>query len=215
MVWLSTALFAAAAVSPQPFPVQFLQSTTGRTVTICLDGQFVETTFAGKMSFRDANHQWASVCADVRGPVHQGQFFGVRAVKTTLFGGRVALAGNIVAKYFNDAQTPDQCAGLQLAVWKSLEDGWEEADFTSGRLQARASYGVMAWAQYYYKAVSTPGQAMYLQTLNGGNQGAPFAAFGGGAGGGGGLGGGGGAGGGGGGAGAGGGGQSQISPTVN
>ncbi|MHB8635435.1 MAG: hypothetical protein ACYC96_03065 [Fimbriimonadaceae bacterium] len=218
MVWLSVALAAGSIAFPKPFPVQFAGSGLGRTVTICLDGRYVESAFAGKMQFRDAVHRWISVCADVRSPVRQGQMFGVRSWSTAAFGGNVAKAGNIVARYFYEAQTPEQCAGLQVAVWKALEDGGDRANFLTGRFQVRADITVMSWAQYYYGALHTPGNAVYLQTGNGGGQGAPFAAKGGqggaGAGGGGvGAGGAGGGGfGGGGGAGGGGGGQSQLSP---
>src|SRR5476651_864192 len=119
MVWISVAIAAAAMATPQPFAVRFDGSVKGRNVTVCLDGQFVETTFAGKMAFQDGVHRWTSVCADVRGPVRQGQVFGVRMLSTSGFGGKVAKAGNIVASCFADAQTADQCAGLQLAVWKA------------------------------------------------------------------------------------------------
>ena len=168
MVWLYFAFAVASVASPKPFSVQFMQSISGRNVTVCIDGRFVETSFAGKLGFRDANHQWMSVCADVRAPVRPGQYFGVRALSSSNFGGRVAKAGNIVARFFYEAQTPDQCAGLQVAVWKALEDGADEADFSSGHFQVRASYAVISWAQHYYQALNTPGDAVYLQTGNGG-----------------------------------------------
>jgi hypothetical protein len=196
MVWQYLAFVAVMVTSPKPFPVQFLQSFSGREVKICLDGRFVETTFAGKMGFRDASHQWTSVCADVRGPVHPGQYFGVRAIRSQDFGGKVAKAGNIVARFFFEAQTPDQCAGLQVAAWKAPEDGSDQLDFSSGRLQVSAGYAVLNWAQYYYQALNTPGDAVYLQTGNGGGQGGPYDRPPGG------------------GQGGGGGGQSQLSPPV-
>ena|ERR1022692_511835 len=173
MVWLSFML-ASATLVPKPFSVQFAQSVSGRNVTICLDGQFVETAFAGKLGFRDATHEWTSVCADVRGPVRAGQVYAVRLLGTSSFGGRVARAGNIVARYFYEAQSPDQCAGLQIAVWKALEDSADRADFSSGHLQVRSTFSVMSWAQQYYQAINTPGDAVYLQTANGGGQGAGF-----------------------------------------
>lgn len=129
MVWVTLSLAFAALASPQPFAIQFELAVSGRTVTVCIDGRSVETTFAGKLGFRDANHEWQSVCADVRSPVSGGQIYRVQNFSSTLYGGNVARAGNIVAKYFYAAQTPDQCAGLQIAVWKALEDGTDEPDF--------------------------------------------------------------------------------------
>lgn len=161
MVWiyLSAALLSSA---PKPFAVQFAESVAGREVTVCIDGSTVETTFAGKLGFRDANHSWVSVCADVRSPVRQGQYFAMTAMKSTDVGGRITLAGNIVARYFNEATSADQCAGLQLAVWKAVEDGTDEPNFLSGHFQAKASYAVLAYAQQYYSALHTPGTAVFL-----------------------------------------------------
>src|SRR5580704_16949038 len=122
MVWVAFSLVLTSLVSPKPFPIQYEQTVAGRAVTICLDGSKVETTFAGRLAFRDENHEWQSYCADVRSPVGPGMIYGVQNFSSMLYGGRVALAGNIIARYFNEAQTNDQCAGLQLAVWKSLED---------------------------------------------------------------------------------------------
>lgn len=161
--WLVLFAVANTLSTPQPFQVQFMRSQVGREVVVCIDGQKVERTFAGKMSFRDESHSWQSVCADVRSPVSEGQVYAVRAVGTQKYGGNVAKAGNIVARFFAGAQTPDQCAGLQLAVWKALEDGTPQADFTSGRLRAQAGSAVIAYAQQYYQAIDTPGNATFLQ----------------------------------------------------
>ena len=158
---------ASSSSTPQALPVQFGKGVTGRMVTIRLDGWKVETTFAGKLGFRDANHSWQSVCADVRSPVSPGQYFTVNLLNTQSVGGNIAKAGNIVANCFSAAQTPDQCAGLQLAVWKALEDGEDQADFNSGHLQAAANSIIMMYAKRYYAAVSQPGVALYLQVAGG------------------------------------------------
>ncbi len=150
-----------------PFQVQFGQSAMGRNVTICIDGRQVKQTFAGKLNFQDERHSWQSVCADVRTPVRSGQVFTARVVNSLEYGGNIAKAGNIVAKYFKFAQTPDQCAGLQIAVWKALEDGSSQPDFGSGHFQVRASQTVIAYAQQYYQAINEPGQAAYIQNVPG------------------------------------------------
>jgi hypothetical protein len=168
---LSLAFLAHAVTSPQPTLVRFQETTVGRMVKICLDGETVETTFAGKMHFQDQDTSWDSVCADVRSPVSAGQFFYVVPQKSAKFGGNVAKAGNIVAKYFKAAQTPDQCAGLQIAVWKTLEDGADYPSFLSGRFQVRAGAAAMFFAAQYYQGADDDGNALYLQTLGGGQDG--------------------------------------------
>lgn len=166
-VWLMYLVLSTWVSTPRPFQIQFAHSAVGQNVVVCIDGETVEQTFAGKMTFRDERHSWQSVCADVRSPVAQGQVFTVTAFNSKKVGGNVEKAGNIVAKYFKSAQTPDQCAGLQIAVWKALEDGEEQPDFSSGRLQVRASQSVLNYAYQYYQAISTPGQAAYIATGGG------------------------------------------------
>jgi hypothetical protein len=188
---MSSVAFAIASAvtffASQPAaPVQYGGSVSGIKVTICLDGQNVEETFAGKLGFRDGSSQWTSVCADVRTPISQGQIFGVRLLHSSKLGGRVQLAGNIVAKFFKAAQTPEQCAGLQLAVWKALEDGTPDPDFTDGHFEARAPISVLKYASYYYQAINTPGDAIYLmsaaqgQSSGGGQESGAGQSFGGG-----------------------------------
>jgi uncharacterized membrane protein YgcG len=172
--WLivSIALASASQQARSPLTVQFGEAATGLNVTICLDGSKVETTFAGKLSFRDATHSWQSVCADVRSPVSSGQYFDVNLVNTQKAGGRIARAGNIVARWFPYAQTREQCAALQIAVWKELEDGTDIPDFGNGRFTVTTEPMVMMLAAQYYSAAQTPGEALFLQVNNGGGQGA-------------------------------------------
>src|SRR3954469_7268018 len=89
-----------ASLFPQPFRVQYVQGASGQSVQVLIDGRHVETTFAGKLGFRDGKRSWTSVCADLRSPIANGQYFPVRALKSSEAGGRIARAGNIVAKYF-------------------------------------------------------------------------------------------------------------------
>lgn len=152
------------ALAWQPFTAQFVHSALGRPVTICLDGQKVEQTFAGKMCFRDRTGVWYSVCADVRSPVAAGQVCTLQPVNPAKVGGGMARAGAIVARCFRDAQSADQCAGLQLAVWKAIEDGGDYPDFASGALQARASASVIGWAQQYYLIGMSPAAGAALQS---------------------------------------------------
>jgi len=170
-LWLSIGIAAHAAAASQPFPVQFGKEVVGRNVMICLDGGRVKSTFAGKLAFRDPSGSWGSVCADVRRPITTGQYFVVKPAKSNQVGGNVAKAGHIVARFFDRARTPDECAGLQLAVWEAIEDGGGAADFTSGHFQARATPGALGYAtQFYSDGVYAPDEAVYLKT-NGHRQG--------------------------------------------
>src|SRR6185312_8113081 len=116
-IWLPLAIAFATVSTPKPFPVRFAHGLTGREVTVCIDGALVETTFAGKMGFRDSAGTWESVCAGVRNPVAEGQMFLVRPLATAKIGGNIAKAGSIIGTFFKAARTPSECAGLQIAVW--------------------------------------------------------------------------------------------------
>ncbi|HWD37642.1 MAG TPA: hypothetical protein VG944_02255 [Fimbriimonas sp.] len=151
----------------QPVLVQFAKSMVGRNVTVCIDGNFVENTFAGKLGFREATRSWVSICANVRAPIVSGQFYTVHPKHTSKLKGRMKLAGNIVAKYFRLAQTPDQCAGLQIAVWEAIEDGGATPDFSTGRFRVRANQEALQYAAMYYAAVQQEGDAVFLGALEG------------------------------------------------
>jgi hypothetical protein len=170
-VMLAAALVAGALPQSQPFKVQFVRGAVGQAVQVSIDGGHVKTTFAGKLGFRDGTRSWTSVCAAVRSPISNGQYFAVRALPSSKVGGTVALAGNIVAKHFDSATTADQCAGLQLAVWEAIEDGGDHADFSRGHFQARATRNAMAYAVKYYEAIAEKGEAAFLQTGQGGGSG--------------------------------------------
>lgn len=152
-------------ITGQPFVMQYTKPVSGDMVTVCLDGRKVETLFAGKLMIRDRYESRYSVCGNVRGPVHNGQFFRVRSYSTAKLGGGYAIAGNIVAKFFKAAQTPLQCAGLQLAVWEAIEDGGKHADFGSGRFMAKDNDPALEYAEAYYEqGIGEQGDALFLGT---------------------------------------------------
>ncbi len=138
--------------------IKFSKCLSGKMIGVLVDGR-VEKSFAGKMGFQDANHSWQSVCADIHSPVSEGQFFKVRPVNSEIAGGNYAKAGRIVAKYFNEAKTPAQCAGLQIAVWEAIEVGGEKPDFIEGKFQVRADDETMYYATLYYAAIQSPGDS--------------------------------------------------------
>jgi hypothetical protein len=133
--------------------VTFGDETEGKFVNVTINGR-PETTFAGKLAFEDDTHSWESVCADVSSPIFPGESFGGKFQSSIRRGGNYAKAGKIVAKYFNEAKTPEQCAGLQLAVWSAIENGSKKADFSSGRFTAEADPVTMAYATKYYSAIN-------------------------------------------------------------
>jgi hypothetical protein len=153
-----------------PFQVQFARQIVGQSVQVCLDGWKVENTFAGKLGFRTRTASGLSVCANVRGPVSRGQKFVVQPQRSGKVGGNLALAGSIVASCFVLAQSPDQCAGLQIAVWEAIEDGGASPDFGNGRFRVRANAGALAYAAQFYQASRRPGDALFLNTLGGPGQ---------------------------------------------
>src|SRR5205823_685773 len=123
-----------------------------------------------KLGFREASRSWTSVCADVRTHIAGGQFAHVLIRDSAKMGGNIAKAGNIVARYFNEAFTPDQCAGLQLAVWEAIEDGGKAPDFNAGHFAARAAPAVLAYAEAYYDAAQIPAPAAAIDAAAAGAQ---------------------------------------------
>lgn len=164
IVTLSALAFAIERLPSAPFLAQFVGNGPGQKVKICLDGRKAHTTFAGKLVFRDSKGTWSSVCSNVRAPIARGRASQMRTWRTSVVGGNRQLAGNIVAASFARAVTPDQCAGLQLAVWEALEDGGRTPDFLSGRFQALASPAVLAFAQDAYGSSATESDATFVET---------------------------------------------------
>ncbi|MBS1723149.1 MAG: hypothetical protein JSS66_09390 [Armatimonadetes bacterium] len=162
----------AHLTAPQPFVIQYVGEAAGLQVRVCLDGRKVETCYAGKLLFRDKDRSWSSVCAAVRAPVGRRQAYVVQALNSSRGQANVKLAGAIVAKWFDQAQTPAQCAGLQLAVWEAIEDGGSRADFGSGHFMAQASTEALQFAMMAYQdpGGDTSGSA-YLKTTDKGSGG--------------------------------------------
>jgi len=163
-VVLSLVLMASTLGLSDGFVVQFAQGVQGKSVTVLLDGR-IEHTFAGKMGFRSATGSWLSVCANIRKPIVEGQYYSARIRDTAAVGGNVALAGNIVAKFFNRAHTPAQSAALQIAVWEALEYGDSAMGPNSGSFQVRADPEVLALAEEYYEGRKGPGHANFMEPI--------------------------------------------------
>jgi hypothetical protein len=169
-IWLAFTVIAHAAAPHMPVAVQFVAQVSGKTVAICIDGGRVHKTFAGKLGFRDKNHAWTSVCAAVRKPIVTGQYTGFRVRDSRRANANVPKAGNIVARFFDEAKTPAQCAGLQLAVWEALEDGGRTPNFSAGRFQAQSDPEVMDYGLTYYTAIAEEKSAVYLESASGKSQ---------------------------------------------
>jgi hypothetical protein len=162
---------AAGSLLTQPFPIKFSRELAGRVVIVSIDGGRAHEGFAGKLIMQSRNGvKIASVCAAPASPVVAGQVFPVRRLSSRWVGGRIAGAGNIVAKYFTRAQSANECAALQLAVWEAVKDGGNQADFYSGAFQARSSDDIIALASQFYDAFGESGEAIFLQTGDGGGQ---------------------------------------------
>lgn len=169
---------SAAQVEPEsltPFRIQFVRSVAGMNVEVLLDGQHLKTSSAGRLYIRSATNSAGSYCGDIRSPMRSGQYFSVVQRNSKDVGGNIAKAGNIVAAGFHKARTQAECAALQLAIWEAVEDGGKTPDFSNGHFAVRAPSDVLALAGEFYKAVSTPAAAIYLQT--GGDGQSQFTAF--------------------------------------
>ena len=166
---------AAIAVLLQPvlsnnneMTIQYGQEYLGKIVTLRTDAGFVKT-FAGKLAFTDGERSWCSVCADLHRHISPGLVFKVRIENSKDVAGNIAKAGHIVARYFNEAKTAQQCAGLQLAVWEMLEDGGQTPDFFNGHFAVETDPATLAFAGKYYEAGNgSAGNAAYLHSA--GNQ---------------------------------------------
>lgn len=167
LAFAALALAATVALANDTMVVRFARALHGRNVTVCLDGTHVKTAFAGKLGFQSETSSWATVCAAVRKPITNGQFANIKPRYTDEIGGNMAKAGNIVAKYFNEAKSDDECAALQIAVWEAIEDGGSKANFQGGKFQVLADPGVLALAQGMYGAADQGGSAALLQAGNG------------------------------------------------
>jgi uncharacterized membrane protein YgcG len=153
--------------------VRFQKGAIGKQITVVVDGK-IEHTFAGKLTFQEANRSWQSVCGDIHSPMASGQYFTVHARKTEEVGGNIAKAGRIVARYFNEAQTPEQCAGLQIAVWEAVEIGSDHANFSAGNFQAMSDPETMSYAALYYAAAAQMGGGGQGEGGSGSSSGANF-----------------------------------------
>jgi hypothetical protein len=122
-------------------------------VTVSIDGRN-RPTYAGKLRFQDDKHSWESVCADVSSPIMIGDSYEMKKESSIRHGGNIAKAGRIVAKYFKQARTPEQCAGLQIAVWTAIEEGTPTPNFNGDHFRVEADPVSLRYARYYYSAVN-------------------------------------------------------------
>jgi len=133
--------------------VTYGRSGQGEPVEVVVDGN-PEATYAGKLTFEDDKHSWESVCADVRSPIAPGESYPVKQQSSIKHGGNIAQAGKIVARYFKQAKTPEQCAGLQIAVWAAIENGGSKLNVASDRFSVVADPVSLSYAKKYYSAVN-------------------------------------------------------------
>lgn len=110
-----------------------------------------------------------TVCADLLHQIHNGDSWNCDHFNTQGFGGGIELAGNIVAQKFagvvNAATDQNaQACGLNLAVWDAIYDGGAVFDAANGNfLVTNASASALGYAAIYYTAISTSGNAIYMQ----------------------------------------------------
>ena len=153
---------ASMAAVDRDLTVQYAAAYQGKVVQVRTD-EGIRRTYAGKMMFHSEGGTWCSVCANIHKHIGGGDIVQMHLHSSKDVGGNIAKAGNIVARFFNEATSPEQCAGLQLAVWEALEDGGNTPDFQNGHFAAQSDAITMAYAMNYYAAVNTAADAVYFE----------------------------------------------------
>lgn len=159
------AIIAAASANASLFDMKFVGTGAGQGVGIVFNGSN-KNVFAGKLNFKKmpSGPTFSSVCADLGNLITNGQTYGVNSKLSTADSAAVKKAGNIVAANFTSANSNENAAALQVAVWEALYDGASAPSFSSGSFKANLSTSVRAKATAYYNSITTPGTALYLKT---------------------------------------------------
>ncbi|MBS1717333.1 MAG: PEP-CTERM sorting domain-containing protein [Armatimonadetes bacterium] len=140
----------------------------GQAVTIA--GVQSGTFFAGKLSFNETSlGHIQSVCVDLEHVIHIGQSWPDQIIMdSSTLSAHLQDAAHIVAAGFNEANTNDKAAGLQLAVWEAVYDDGVSFNTGSGSFKVtNASSGVLSAASTYYAMKNGNGNAIYIQAMDG------------------------------------------------
>ncbi|MBL8059458.1 MAG: PEP-CTERM sorting domain-containing protein [Chthonomonas sp.] len=125
------------------------------TVSIRVNGSNAVSVKAGRLVFTDGSRTFATYCADaLRFLNYSWNNYSSSTVDTTGLDG-LAKAGRIVGAHFNDANTANQQAGLQLAVWSALYDNGAafNANGTNFKVTGANSQS-LSLAEMYYQSAS-------------------------------------------------------------
>ena len=164
-ILIFSAMIAAVSSSASLYDVKFLGTGAGKSVAITINGSN-KTVFAGKLNFKKnpAGPTFQTVCADLGVSISGGAVYGVTSSFSNVGTASVKKAGNIVGASFNSANSNDDAAALQVAVWEALYDGASAPSFSSGNFKATLSTTVKNKANAYYAKISQAGNALYLKS---------------------------------------------------
>ncbi|MCE9557630.1 MAG: PEP-CTERM sorting domain-containing protein [Armatimonadetes bacterium] len=163
-ILIFSAMIAAVSSNASLYDVKFLGTGAGKSVGITINGSN-KTVFAGKLNFKKnpSGPSFQTVCADLGVSISGGAVYGVTSSFSNVGTTAVKKAGNIVGASFNSANSNDDAAALQLAVWEALYDGASAPSFSSGNFKTSASSSVKTKATAYYAKISQAGNALYLK----------------------------------------------------
>lgn len=157
----------AASMASATQTIKFLTTDGGASVDIRYNGN-TTSVFAGKLKFQDmtSNVLFNTVCGDLDNHISFGQTYNVNKQLAASVSTTMGAAGNIVAKYFNQATTNTEKAALQLAVWEAIYDynGAGTPNFNAGNFRiVSASNSIKTKAAEFYSAVTITGAAIYFK----------------------------------------------------
>lgn len=123
------------------------------TVSITVNGTGPVSVKAGRLTFTDGADTISTYCADaLRFLNHSFNNYNSLTLDTTGVNG-LARAGRILGHAFNDANTANKQAGLQLAIWSALYDnGSSFSDNGTNFKVSNANAQTLSLAEMYYAA---------------------------------------------------------------
>lgn len=169
------AVFAAASLvgtaSAQNLQYTGLARPDALTASVSINGGSFTNLYAGSLKFTDGSETIFTYCADPVAVLNSG-FNSYSAGLVDLGGSSsMSLAGKILASNYLNANSADEQAGLQLAIWSALLDGGPAfnangANFKVNNVNANA----LNFASNYFASAVDPGDVLvtlYSSSANG------------------------------------------------
>ncbi len=140
---------AVAQADPLKFTGTNLSNTRSGSITV--NGEGPRNVMIGKLNFTTGTSTIETYCADALRTLNTSFHDYTSLTVDTQASGNLALAGRIIAKSYDGANTADQQAGLQLAIWSALYDGGTSFTANGSNFEVDGvSGGVLSYASTYY-----------------------------------------------------------------